>query len=316
MSRLLSRYAEAIYWMARYVERAENVSRILEVGLRMALISSSAETRESTWVSTLEVIGEQAGFAAKYDTINPDDVIEFLAFDQDNPSSIYSSLRAARENARALRGTITTEMWESINASWLEIRDSNKEEMMARARRDLFDWVKERAHLFRGVTNGTMLQDDSYDFIRLGWYAERAGNTARLLDSKYHILLPSADGVGGAVDYYQWGALLRSVSAFRAYHKIYSNVISPRRVAELLIMQADMPRSLHACLRHINTSLDRLCDRRPFECRRLAGELHARIAYGSMSDIFNEGLHEFLTEFIEDNTILGTQIQRDFLMLA
>jgi uncharacterized alpha-E superfamily protein len=207
-------------------------------------------------------------------------------------------------------------MWESLNATWLEIRDADGQGVRSRDHRDLFDWVKERAHLFRGVTNGTMLQDDSFEFTRLGWYVERAGYTARLLDSKYHILLPSAEEVGGAVDYYQWGALLRSVSAFRAYHKIYSNVITPRRVAELLIMQADMPRSLHSCLNQITASLDQLCDRCPFECRRLAGELHARIAYGSMKGIFDRGLHEFLTEFIEDCSDLGDQIQRDFLMLA
>jgi uncharacterized alpha-E superfamily protein len=313
---MLGRTADSLYWMARYMERAENVSRILDVALRMALIPSAAETRESTWISTLEVIGGQEEFAERYDVVDPDSVIQFLALDPDNPSSIYSVLRAARENGRALRGTITTEMWESLNATWLEIRDFDKGKIAARGHRDLFDWVKERAHLFRGVTNGTMLQDDSFEFTRLGWYVERAGNTARLLDSKYHILLPSADEVGGAVDYYQWGALLRSVSAFRAYHKIYSNVITPRRVAELLIMQADMPRSLHACLNQITTALDQLCDRRPFECRRLAGELHARIAYGSMKEIFYTGLHEFLTEFVEDSTDLGDQIQRDFLMLA
>ena len=152
--------------------------------------------------------------------------------------------------------------------------------------------------------------------MRLGWAVERAGNTARLLDSKYHILLPSVTDVGGAVDYYQWGALLRSVSAFRAYHKIYSNIIVPRRVAELLIMRSDMPRSLHSCLSQLTASLDQLCDRRPFECRRLAGVLHARIAYASMDAILGMGLHEFLTEFIDRNTDLGTQIQRDFMMLA
>lgn len=313
---MLGRTADSLYWMARYMERAENVSRILDVGLRMALIPSTAETRESTWVSTLEVIGGSEDFAEKYEVVNRDNVIKYLALDPENPSSIYSSLRAARENGRALRGTITTEMWESLNASWLEIRDTNNPGTAARGQRDLFDWVKERVHLFRGVTNSTMLQDDSFEFTRLGWYVERAGNTARLLDSKYHILLPSADEVGGAVDYYQWGALLRSVSAFRAYHKIYTNVIRPRRVAELLIMQRDLPRSLHACLNQITSSLDELCGRRPFECRRLAGELHARIAYGSMDDIISAGLHEFLTEFVEDSTYLGGQIQRDFLMLA
>ena len=313
---MLGRTADSLYWMARYMERAENMARILDVGLRMALIPSAAETRNSTWLSTLEIVGGQEDFAERYDVVDRDNVIRYLALDPENSSSIYASLRAARENGRALRGTITIEMWESLNATWLEIRDSNEPGALALGGRDLFDWVKERVHLFRGVTNGTMLQDDSFEFARLGWYVERAGNTARLLDSKYHILLPSADEVGGAVDYYQWGALLRSVSAFRAYHKIYSNVITPRRVAELLIMQADMPRSLHACLSQITSSLDRLCGRRPFECRRLAGELHARIAYGSMNEIFSEGLHEFLTEFVEDSTSLGNQIQRDFLMLA
>lgn len=313
---MLGRTADSLYWMARYMERAENVARILDVALRMALIPSSKETRDSAWSSTLEVAGVQDEFEARFDEVTRENVIRYLVLDPEYPSSIYSALRAARENARALRGTITIEMWESINATWLEIRDLDDSKVRDRGYRDLLDWVKERVHLFRGVTNGTMLQDDSYEFVRLGWFVERSGHTARLLDSKYHVLLPSAEDVGGAVDYYQWGALLRSVSAFRAYHKVYSNVITPRRVAELLIMKSDMPRSLHNCLSQITASLDRLCDRRPFECRRLSGELHARIAYGSMDEIFDIGLHEFLTEFIEDSAELGVQVQRDFMMLA
>jgi uncharacterized alpha-E superfamily protein len=313
---MLGRTADSLYWMSRYMERAENVARILDVGLRMALIPSAQETRDSAWVSTLEVAGGHDDFVERHGEINRNDVIRYLTIEQENPSSIYSSLRAARENARALRGTITTEIWESLNSTWLEYRDLDEAALHARGVRDLLDWVKERVNLFRGVANGTMLQDDSFHFVRLGWSLERGGNTARLLDSKYHILLPSVADVGGAVDYYQWGALLRSVSAFRAYHKIYSNVIVPRRVAELLIMRADMPRSLHACLNQITAALDELCGRRPFECRRLAGERHARIAYASMDAIFAKGLHEFLTEFIERNSELGAQIQRDFMMLA
>lgn len=313
---MLGRTADSLYWMARYMERAENISRILDVALRMALIPSAKETRDSAWASTLEVAGVQEDFDERYGEPTRENIIRYLVLDPDYPSSIYASLRAARDNARALRGTITIEMWESLNATWLEIRDLDDGKLRARGHRDLFDWVKERVHLFRGVTSGTMLQDDSYEFVRLGWFVERSGNTARLLDSKYHVLLPSAEDVGGAVDYYQWGALLRSVAAFRAYHKIYNNVITPRRVAELLIMRADMPRSLHTCLRQITASLDQLCNRRPFECRRLAGELHARIAYGSMDEIIEIGLHEFLMEFIEDSAELGVQIQRDFMMLA
>jgi len=313
---MLGRTADSLYWMARYMERAENTSRILDVALRMALIPSAQETRDSAWISTLEVAGVQEDFDDRYGAATRENIIRYLVLDPEYPSSLYASLRAARENARALRGTITIEMWESLNATWLEIRDLDEAKLRNRGYRDLLDWVKERVHLFRGVTTGTMLQDDSYEFARLGWFVERSGHTARLLDSKYHVLLPSAEEVGGAVDYYQWGALLRSVSAFRAYHKVYSNVITPRRVAELLIMRADMPRSLHTCLSQITNSLDQLCDRRPFECRRLSGELHARIAYGSMDEIFKIGLHEFLTEFIEDSAELGVQIQRDFMMLA
>lgn len=313
---MLGRTADSLYWMARYMERAENVARILDVALRMALIPSGKETRDSAWISTLEVAGVQEEFDDRYGEATRDNIIHYLVLDSDYPSSIYASLRAARENARALRGTITIEMWESLNATWLEVRDWDDSALQRRGYRQMLEWVKERVHLFRGVTSGTMLQDDSYEFARLGWFVERSGYTARLLDSKYHVLLPSVEDVGGAVDYYQWGALLRSVSAFRAYHKIYSNVITPRRVAELLIMRADMPRSLHACLSQITASLDQLCGRDPFECRRLAGELHARIAYGSMDEIFELGLHEFLTEFIEDGADLGVQIQRDFMMLA
>ena len=302
--------------MACYAERAENVARMLDVGLRMGLIPSSPETQTSTWYSTLEIAGAAEDYSERYGTVDQQSVIRFLSIDRENPSSIWSCLRGARENARALRGTITTEMWEAVNGTWLEIRDIDEKDLLNRGYRSFFENVKDRANLFRGVTNSTMLQDDGFAFVRLGYALERTGNTARLLDSKYHILLPSIEDVGGAVDYYQWGALLRSVSAFRAYHKIYSNVIEPKRVAELLIMRPDLPRSLRSCLNDTCAALDALCMGRPFECRRIAGELHADIAYGRMQDVFSRGLHEILTEIIDDCTALGLQIQRDFMMLA
>jgi uncharacterized alpha-E superfamily protein len=313
---MLGRTADSLYWMARYTERAENTARLLDVGYRMNLLPSGETSQQSVWASALEVSGTQASYAEKYDEVARDDVIRHLVIDRENFSSIVSCIYAARENARALRGSITSEMWEALNATWLELRDIDENALRLRGYRDLFDWVKERTNLLRGVTNGTMLQDDGYAFMRLGWYLERANNTARLLDAKYHVLLGSTADVGGAVDYYQWGALLRSVSAFRAYHRIYSNVITPGRVAELLIMRDDMPRSLHACLNRINDAFDQLCDRRPYECRRIAGELRARLQYGKMADIMNNGLHEFLTDFVDRTTDLGGQVQRDFMMLA
>ncbi len=175
------------------------------------------------------------------------------------------------------------------------------------------DWVKSMSHLFRGVTYGTMLRDDGYRFLRLGTFIERADNTARLLDVKYHLLLPSPDDVGGAVDYYEWSALLRSVSAFEAYQKAFHDTIEPWKIAELLVLHSNMPRSLHACFDEITPILEKLCAARGWECLRQAGELHARLHYGRMEDIFQGGLHEFLQDFIAHNNALGAEIQRTFL---
>jgi uncharacterized alpha-E superfamily protein len=265
---MLGRTADNLYWMGRYVERAENLARILDVSFRMALVPQSDGVVQSIWTSALEVAGGLESYEAKFGAVGRDATIRFLAFDADNASSIHSCIRAARDNARALRGAITTEMWEAINTTWLEMQDVAADASASNAQRNFFEWIKDRAHLFRGVTEGTMLRDDCHGFVRLGWSIERGDNTARLLDSKYHVLLPALDQVGGAVDYYQWGALLRSVGAFSAYHKIYSNVITPWRVAELLVLRADMPRSLHACVDRTTEILDGLSGVSPRECRR------------------------------------------------
>ena len=166
------------------------------------------------------------------------------------------------------------------------------------------------------MTFGTLLRDEAYHFIRLGTHLERADNTARILDVKYHTLLPSAADVGGAVDYYQWGALLRSVSGFEAYRKIYSDVITPRRVAELLVLREDMPRSLHACMNFIHETLERLCDANSREIERAAGELHMKLRYGRTDDIIKLGLHEYLMEFLDRISELGNEISRHFLVPA
>lgn len=313
---MLGRIADSLYWMARYAERAESIGRILDVANRMALMPQGPEADLSIWSSTLEIAGCQEAYAAKYGVVKRENVIRFLAVDPENASSLHACLRAARENARALRATITTELWETLNTTWLEFRDLDDTAVLHRGYRDLFDWIKDRISLFNGVAASTMLRDDAYEFMRLGWYLERGGNTARILDAKYHVLLAGVQDVGGAVDYYQWTALLRSVSAFRAYHRVYSNIIIPTRVAELLIMREDMPRSLHACLNQTIGALDELCGRQRHECQRLAGELHARVHFGTMTQIFDRGLHEFLTEFIDRTIDLGSQVQRDFMMLA
>jgi len=261
-----------------------------------------------------------SGFATEYyrhfPVLSAESVLRFMILDADNPSSILSCLRAARESARSVRGAITSEMYEDLNSAWLEARGYDYARIESRGVSEFLDWVKMRSHLFRGVTFGTLLRDDAYHFIRLGTHLERADNTARILDVKYHTLLPSAADVGGAVDYYQWGALLRSVSGFEAYRKIYSDVITPRRVAELLILRDDMPRSLHACMNFIYETLERLCDEHTHEIERAAGELHARLHFGRTDDIIRLGLHEYLMDFLERISVLGKDISRHFLVPA
>jgi len=239
-------------------------------------------------------------------------VLHFMALDPDNPSSIYACARQARENARSVRGSITSEMWEVLNATWLEMQQMDEDKMQARGVSAFFDWVKERSHLFRGVTFGTMLRDDGYDFARLGTHIERSDSTARILDVKYHVLLPSVKDVGGAVDYYQWSAVLRSVAAFEAYRKVYRDVITPLKLAELLILRDDIPRSLRFCLRQVHDTLGHVQNAQSGETLRRAGQILAQLQYGRISEIFANGLHEYLTDFLDSMQQLSSHTQRSF----
>jgi uncharacterized alpha-E superfamily protein len=311
---MLSRTADSLYWMARYIERAENMARVADVAYRMDLMRPIDQDPAIIWQPALEAAGDPVGFAERHGAVNMENAVAYLSLDRDNPTSIWRCLRAARENARALRGSITTEMWEALNATWLEISTMSREQLFAGGAREFFDRVKLQSHLFRGVTYGTMLHDEAFLFVRLGTFVERADDTARLLDTKYHVLLPDPTTVGAAMDYYQWGALLRSVSAFRAYHRIYRDVITPYRVAELLVLKHDMPRSMHASFDEITTVLEKLAGGQGSDARRLAGAMHAQLHFGRMDDIFKSGLHEFLVEFVRQTGDLGGQIERDFML--
>lgn len=317
---MLSRAADHLYWMTRYVERAEAMARILDVANRMSLQKSagSAGEKSDEWEAALIIAGCDEAFAERRGRVSRRAVIDFLAFAPDNPSSINACLRAARENARAMRAQITTETWESLNAAWLELQGLTLARIEADGPQAFFDWVRERSHLFRGVAEGTMQRDDAYRFMRLGTLLERADSTARILDVKYHVLLPSPGEVGGAVDYYQWGALLRSVSAFRIYRQIYRDAIRPTNVAELLILREDFPRSLHTCFTEIVSILQRLREhyRRDYPSVRLAEGMLMKLRYGDIETIYLAGLHEYLTEAIDRNTELGTAIVRDFMQPA
>jgi uncharacterized alpha-E superfamily protein len=238
--------------------------------------------------------------------------MHFMTLDEKNPGSIYNSIFAARENARAVRGSITSEMWEALNHTWLEMRQIHAEGIAEDGVSRFFEWVKERSHLSRGIAHGTLLRDDTFRFLRLGTFFERADNTARILDVKYHILLPSLSDVGGAADYYQWGALLRSVSAFESYRKVYRDQITPKRVAELLVLRPDMPRSLFAAMNEVNRLIKEINGPSSSELLRRCGLLHAELRYGSIEEIFEYGLHEYLSEFLERIYKLGDLINTTY----
>jgi uncharacterized alpha-E superfamily protein len=266
------------------------------------------------WALPLVITGRATAYYDRYPQITPNNMLHFMVLDATNPSSIYSCIQAARENARSVRGAITSEMYEDLNELWLNMRNVDYPHVESRGISEFFDWVKLQSHQFRGVTFGTMLRDEGYQFIRLGTFMERADNTARIVDVKYHTLLPSAGEVGGAVDYYQWSALLRSVSAFDSYRKVYRDVITPMKVAELLILREDVPRSLHACMNDIYDILRGLSDDTQLEAERMAGELHAKMHYGRIQQIFDVGLHEYLMNFLDGIGDLAAEIDKEFLV--
>jgi uncharacterized alpha-E superfamily protein len=313
---MLSRTASNLYWMARYMERAENTARILDVTYRMSLMPQSAQFADQEWFAPLNITGTLYPFTGRYSQVHAREVMVFMTLDPNNPSSILSCAKAARENARAVRGSVTSEMWEVINSTWLEMQHVTEERLSNDGALAFFDWVKERSHLFRGVTVGTALKDESFHFNRLGTFLERADNTARILDVKYHVLLPSLKDVGGAVDYYQWAAVLRSVSAFDAYRKVYRDVITPVKVAELLTLHQSMPRSLHACMAEAYEIFKTIASPYSGEAVRRAGELYAALQFGRIDVIFNSGLHEYLTAFLDRLGELGGEINRSFFNVS
>ncbi len=371
---MLSRTADHLFWMARYVERAENTARMLDVNWQMGLLPQLEGAAERGWRGLLGINEISGDFAKRHGEVTPQSVIDYMVDDPQNPSSIRNCLMAARENARAVRGTLTTEVWETQNQTWLEFGRLIAEQAFRKDPSEAFEWVKFRSHLSRGVTVGTMLQDDAFHFLRIGSFLERADNTARLIDVKFHAaaidpngpvpsrqrrsrgsmtqsmggmtqslgpagasqsmgVLPvdAAISSGSAVppesvegaaatdveyDFYHWSAVLRSVSAFEVYRKVYRNVIRPEKVAELLILRHDMPRSLAACLHEVNTNLQRVVGG-PDQAKdtlRLAGRLSADLHYGRIDEILATGLHAYLTQFLERVNALGAGISRDFLV--
>ncbi|HXP31399.1 MAG TPA: alpha-E domain-containing protein [Stellaceae bacterium] len=312
---MLSRTAASLYWLARYIERAENISRIVRVAHRMASMARSLGSAGNEWLTTLIATGCEPEFFAKYAEATGPEVIDFLVRDLDNPSSILTCLETARRNARAVRTALTNDMWDALNETGIRARERAREavddDIMG-----FLEWVRERSQLFGGAYSSTMLRNDAYYFTRLGTFLERADSTARILDVKYYLLLPHDEKAGGALDYYQWQSILRSVSALRSYHWVYHERLQPWLIAEFLILRPEMPRSLLSCYEQITRHLGLIAEAyggKRGECHRLAGEIHAKLRYSRIDAIFQSGLHEFLTEFIDRSIILGAEISNLYL---
>jgi uncharacterized alpha-E superfamily protein len=317
---MLSRTADHLFWMSRYTERAENTARMLDVNYQTSLLPQSKAVAQAGWQGLLTISELKPAYEAKYPghSINPTDVMDFMVRDEQNPSSIISCLQNARENARAVRGSLTTEVWETQNQTYLEVLRMLKSGDFEREPAQFFEWVKFRSHLSRGVTLGTMLQDEAFHFLRLGTFLERADNTARLIDVKFHAVetdfMGAADEKDQEYDFYHWSAILRSVSGFEVYRKVYRDVIRPERVAELLILRPDMPRSLLGCLNEVMNNLALVSSDPASETRRRAGKLCADLQYARIDEILANGLHAYLTQFLDRVNEIGAHISREFLV--
>jgi len=313
---MLSRTADSLYWLGRYIERAGNIARGMQVSLRMASLTADPVQRGDAWRALLIASGCEPGFRASGAAVSQEAVVRYLAAEPANPSSILSCIDAARRNARAVRTAVTVDMWEAVNETWSEARRSTAATFAPDNLPAFLDWVKGRTILFNGAYGDTMLRHEAWRFVRLGTIMERADNTARVLDVHHHALANAPEE--GAVAYAQWQAILRSVSAVRAFHHVYHARLEPRLIAELLILRPELPRSVVACYARIEETLDGIAalhGGRRGECHRLAGEMHARLRFGRIEDIMARGLHEFLTATIDRNLELGRQIQ-DFYLQA
>ena len=316
---MLSRTAENLYWLARYAERADYLARTIEATLRATALPDAYVGNTNEWESALLTAGIRDDFYASYDEANEKNVVEFISFSRHNPSSIRNCIENARLNARAVRTALTIEMWDTINSAWIDLQNSWQGDIQSRERLTAFlRFVQELSLRFDGSAYRTMLRNDAYFFSHLGLHIERADNTARILDVKYHLLLPEEEHVGGPLDYYQWTSILRSVSALTAYHWVYREALKPWLIADLLILNHMLPRSLASCYGNLVRNLDRLgvAYGRQGPAQRHARGILNRLENSHMDDIFQRGLHEFIQEFIADNNHLGKIVSKQYLLAA
>jgi uncharacterized alpha-E superfamily protein len=313
---LLSRTADSLFWFSRYIERADYLARSIEAAQRLSSLPASYAGEANEWESAVETAGCGDIFHEKHETATAETVARFLVCAPDNPSSIVNCFEMARTNARAVRTALTSEMWDAINGAWLELQNLDPDRLSAGDLPKFLDWVKETSLRVDGSAYRTMLRNDAYWFSRLGVSLERADNTARLLDVKYHILLPGYAAVGGGIDYSQWAAILRAVSALTSYHWVYRESLKPWLIADLLILNTQMPRSLAACYHSIVANLDEIAGayNRAGPAQRAARAINRQLGSTRIEQVFQGGLHEFITAFIDDNNRVGAAVSAQYLV--
>lgn len=312
---MLSRTADNLFWIARYIERAETMARLLEVGARIALLPSAGHGYRSEWDSLLQASGTAAGFARKYGDPVQRNIESYLFFDRDNPSSVVSCIERARENGRIVRTALTTQVWDALNTAFQEAQQLERTPRSELELSRLTDWTARHAAMVRGAIDATLLRNDGWDFLGLGFHLERADNTARLMDVKYYVLLPRADYVGSGLDNYQWTTLLRALSAHRAFHWAYGGEITAGKVAHFLILNPQCPRSLRTAIAGADAHLERLAGayRRRGPAQDLCAAMLAELSESTVDSIFEEGLHEYLSRFIRRAADLTLLVHDSYL---
>ena len=308
---MLSRTADNLFWLARFMERAETAARLLEVGARIALLPNAGDGYRNEWDALLRAAGSADSFARKYGDPVQRNIESHMFFDRDNPGSVAACLTAARENGRIVRTALTTQVWDALNSSFQELKDLERQPRSELEIGRLTDWTTRQTALVRGAIEASQLRNDGWDFLNIGYHLERADNTARLLDVKYFVLLPGIEFVGSGLDNYQWPTLLRALSAHRAFHWAYGGgEVTATRIADFLILNRQMPRALVTCVEALNLHLDRLARAygRPTPAQSAARAMLGEIAELRIESVFDEGLHEFLTRFIGDVAQLSSRV--------
>lgn len=309
---MLGKTANGVFWMYRYLERAENIARLVETGQRIAL--TRAGSTDDEWASVLQTASVDQGFKQKHPDISRDLVIDWMLRDLDNPSSVFSVVKAARDNARLVRTALTHEIWEAVNSSWMQLRTALAKPVGERELPKVLELIRNSAALVRGTTHGTKLRNDVYDFTRIGAFMERADNTARIIDVKYYVLLPSAFSVGSTLDNAQWDTILRSVSAGGGFRMVYGQETRPRQIVQFLVLDRRMPRSLNFCCRKIQSNLAYLANDYGTEmpCHAMAGDLAHKLENEDVDDLFDYGLHEYIQDVLSALARLSRQIEIDY----